>query len=166
MPFRRRQQFARPQLARGSDPDQFAGDVADALLDPRLARLPSRPAEPVELRPGLLGAEARQDLEVLHRDKQPVVAGIEHAQAVMRRAGDIDRLERLVAADAMVGVNHQIARREVVRLGDELVEVAPAPRGSRQPVAEDVLLAENDQRVGGEALLERQYRQPDRGSGQ
>ena len=51
---------------------------------------------------------------------------------------------------------------EVGRLGDELVEVAPPPRSPRQTVAEDVLLAEKDERVGREALFERQYREPDR----
>ena len=60
----------------------------------------------------------------------------------MRRAGDIDRLQRLVAADAVLGMDDEIARRQVGHLGDELVEVAPAARRPRQPVAEDVLLAE------------------------
>ena len=161
-PFGRRQQFARAQLALGGDADQLAGDIADALLDPRLARLPGHPAEPVELRASLLGAVARQHLDVLDRDKQPVVAGVEHAQAIMRRAGDVDRLERLVTADAVVGMDDEIAGREVGRLGDELVEVAPPPRSPRQTVAEDVLLAEKDQRVGREALFERQYREADR----
>ena len=142
MPFGRGQQFARAQLALGSDADQFAGDVADALLDPRLARLPGDPAQPVELRPGLFGAEARQDLDVLDRDKQPVVAGIEHAQAVMRRAGDIDRLERLVAADAMVGMDDEIARREVAASAMNWSRLRRRRGSSRQPVAEDVLLAE------------------------
>ncbi len=127
-PFGRRHDLARPQLALGGDPDQLAGDIADALLDPRLARLPGDPAEPVELRPGLLGAEARQHLDVLDRDEQLVVAGIEHAQAVMRRAGDVDRLQRLVAADAVIGMDDEIARRQGRRLGDELVEIAPPPR--------------------------------------
>ena len=127
-PFRRRHDIARPQLALGGDADQLAGDVADALLDPRLARLPGDAAEAVELHPRILGAEARQHLDVLDRDEELVVAGIEHAQAVMRRAGDVDRLQRLVAADAVIGMDDEVARRQVVDLGDELVEVAPAPR--------------------------------------
>ena len=143
--LRRRHDIARAQLALGGDADQLAGDVADALLDPRLARLPGDPAEPVELHPGILGAEARQHLDVLDRHEQLVVAGIEHAQAVVRRAGDVDRLQRLVAADAVIGMDDEIARRQVGRLGDELVEVAPAARRPRQPVAEDVLLAEQDE---------------------
>ena len=63
----RLQYIARPQLALGGDANQFAGDVADALLDPRLARLPGDPAEPVELHAGIFRAEARQHFDVLDR---------------------------------------------------------------------------------------------------
>ena len=80
--------FARLQLALGGDADQFAGDLADALLDARLARLPADPAEPVELRPAFLRAVARQHLDILDRHEELVVAGIDHLQAIVRRAGD------------------------------------------------------------------------------
>ena len=80
----------------------------------------------------------------------------------MRRAGDVDRLQRLVAADAVIGMDDEIARRQRRRLGDELVEAAAAARRAREPVAEDVLLAEQHQVVGREALLERQHGEPDR----
>src|SRR5439155_11184060 len=104
----------------GGDADQFAGDLADAALDPGLARLPSDPAEAVELRPGVLRAIARQDLDVLDRDEEPVVAGVEHLEAIMRRAGDADRLQRLIAADAVLGMDDEVAGRKARRLGDEL----------------------------------------------
>ena len=162
----RDQRLARMQLALGGDADELAGDLADALLDPRLARLPGDAAEPVELRPGLLGAVARQHLDILDRHEQAVVAGIEHLQAIVRRAGDTDRLQRLVAADAVLGMDDEVARREARRLGDEIVEVAAPARRARQPVAEDVLLAEQHQRLGGKALFERQDGEPDRGFGQ
>src|SRR5207302_11516792 len=119
------QYIARSWRTLGGDADQLAGDVADALFDPRLARLPGNPSEPVELHPGILGAEARQHLDVLDRDEQFVVAGIEHAQAVMRRTGDIDRLQRLVAADAVIDMHDEITRRQIVYFGNELIEIAP-----------------------------------------
>ena len=153
-------------MALGGDPDQLAGDVADALLDPCSPRLPSDPAQAVELHPGILGAEARQHLDILDRHKQFVVVGVEHAHAVMRRAGDIDCLQCLVAADAVIGMNDEIAGRQGRRLGDELVEIASPPRGARQPVAENILLAEHDERLGREPLFERQDREPDRRRGQ
>src|ERR1700741_894119 len=59
-------------------------------------------------------------------------------------------------------MDDEIAGRQVVYLGDELVEAAPAPCGPRQSVAEDVLLAEQHELRCREALLERQYREPDR----
>ena len=80
----------------------------------------------------------------------------------MRCAGDIDRLQRLIAADAVIGMDNEIARRQVVNFGDELVEVAPAPSDPCQAVAEDVLLAEQYEFAGRKALLDRQYREPDR----
>src|SRR5207249_7477568 len=104
--------FARAQLALGGDADQLTGDLADAPLDPRLARLPGDPAEPVELRPGILRAVARQDFDILDWDEEPVVAGIEHLEAIMRRAGDTDRLQRLIAADAVLGMDDEVAGRE------------------------------------------------------
>src|ERR1051325_9228545 len=84
----------------------------------------------------------------------------------MRRAGDIDRLQRLVAADAMLRMNDEIAGGERPRLGDEILEITPAARRARETVAENVLLAEQSETVGREALFERQDREPDRRMGQ
>ena len=108
-PLGRRHRLALAQLALGRDCDQLAGDVADALLDPRLARLPGDAAEPVELHRRVLRAVARQHLDVLDRHEQLVVAGIDHAQAIMRRARDFERDEPVIAADAVLVMHHQIA---------------------------------------------------------
>src|SRR5207248_5707742 len=134
----------------------------DALLDPRISRLSGDLAEAVELHAGVFRAEPRQDFDILDRDEELVVAGIEHAYAIMRRAGNVDRLQCLVAADAVIVMDDEIARRQRRRLGDELVEAAPPARRAREPVAEDVLLAEQHEIVGREALLDRQYGEPDR----
>src|SRR5207248_2765824 len=82
------------------------------------------PAQPIELRAGLFRAIARQHLDVLDRHEEAIVAGIKHLQAIMRRTGNIDRLERLVAADAMLGMDDEIAGGERPRLGDEIPEIA------------------------------------------
>ena len=79
----------------------------------------------------------------------------------MRRAGDVDRLQRLVAADAVIVMDDEVARRQRCGLGDELVEAAPSPRGAGEPVAEDVLLAEQHEVVGSKTLLDRQHGEPD-----
>ncbi len=131
----RRHGLALAQLALRSDRDQLFGDVLDPLLDPRLARLPRQSAQPVERHLGVLGAVARQHLDVLDRHEQLVVAGIKDAQAIMRRARHFERDKSVVAADAMLGMNDEVARRERGDFGDELVVIGAPPRRPGQPVA-------------------------------
>ena len=57
--------------------DQLVGNLPHPLLELGLAGLPGAAAQPVELDPGLVRAEARQKLDVLDRQEQPVAAGIE-----------------------------------------------------------------------------------------
>src|SRR5215469_14948202 len=59
-------------------------------------------------------------------------------------------------------MDDEITRREVVYLGNELVEVTPTARDPRQTVAEDVLLAEEHVFAGCETLLNRQNRESNR----
>src|SRR5207302_10492360 len=59
------------------------------------------------------------------------------------------------------GRDDEVAGGGRPRLGDEILELAPTTRRTREPVAEDVLLAEQGQAVGREALFERQDREPD-----
>ena len=94
--------------ALGGDADELARHLAHALLEPRLARLPPCPAELVEL--ARLRAVARQKLEVLDRQEEPVAAGVVDLEAVVRRAGGLDRLEADEAADAVVDVDDEVAR--------------------------------------------------------
>ena len=74
-----------------------------------------RAAEPVELDARLLRAVARQQLDVLDRQEQLVAAGIVDFQAVVRRAGGLDRLQADEAADAVVDVHDEVAGREARR---------------------------------------------------
>ena len=61
-------------------------------LHARLALLPARAAEPVELRRAFVRAVARQKFDVLDRQEQ-LAAVILQLQAIMRRAGDVDGLQ-------------------------------------------------------------------------
>ena len=84
-------------------------------------------AQPVELDPGLVRAEARDQLDILHRQEQPVVAGIGEVQAVMRRALHVDDLQAFEAADPVLDMHHQVAGGQALQLGDEIGCLAMAP---------------------------------------
>ena len=136
------------QLPLGRDLDQFAGDLADAVLHPRLARLPGAAAEPVELDAGAFRAVAREQLDVLDRQEQLVAAGVVDFQAVVRRAGGLDGAQAAEAADAVIDVDHEIAGGEARHLGDEILRALGLAAAAHQPLAQNVFFG--DQRdVGG-----------------
>ncbi len=131
------------KLPLGRDLDQFMGDLADAILHPRLARLPAGAAEPVELDVGVLGAVARQQLDVLDRQIELGVFGVVDFQAVVRRAGRLDVLQSDEAADAVIDVDDQIAGRKARHLGDEILGALRGAARPHQAVAQNVLLADD-----------------------
>ena len=61
----------------------------------------------------------------------------------MRRAGDLQRLQADEAADAMLDVHHQIARGEAGDFGNEIIQLAGRFARPHQPVAQNVLLADD-----------------------
>ena len=99
------------QMPLGRDLDQFARDLADAVLQLCLARLPAAAAEPIEFDIGVVGAVARQQFDVLDRQEQFCFGGVMQFEAVMRRAGDFQRLQADEAADAVLDMHHEIAGR-------------------------------------------------------
>ena len=127
-----------------------------------MAALPAGAAEPVELRLGVFRAVAREKLEVLDRQEQLVVAGVVDLEAIVRRARDLDRPQADEAADAVVHMDHEIARREARDLLQEVLRAARLLAGADEPVAEDVLLADEGEVAGREPLLEPENRQRDR----
>jgi hypothetical protein len=68
---------------------------------------------------------------------------------------DLQRLQPLVAADAVIEVDDQIAGRQGRGLGEEVGRAALA-LGPRQPVAQHVGLGDDRETVRGEAVLHRQ----------
>ena len=143
--LRRGQRRRRLGGARRRHLDQRLGHVADALLHPRLARLPGDAAELVELHVGFLRAVARQKLDVLDRQIDAVVAGIEDFEAVVRGAGRLDGLQADEAADAVVDVDDEVAFGKRGDVGEEIGGAALGVR-AHQTVAEDVLLADEGER--------------------
>ncbi len=149
------------QMALRRDLDEVGRHLEDARLHARLARLPGAAAEPVEIDRGLLGAVARQQLDVLDRQEQLVVAGVVDFQAVMRRAGGLDGLEADEAADAVVDMDDEIAGGEARDLGDEILRALGRLARPHQAIAQDVLLADHREAVGLEAGFEPEHREPD-----
>ena len=84
--FRRGNRGRLLQLAQGRDLDQLGRNLAQPLLEPRLARLPGDAAEPVELRARLVRAVAREQLDVLDGQEQLVAARVLDLEAVVGRA--------------------------------------------------------------------------------
>ena len=147
------------QMPLGRDLDQFAGDLADAVLELCLARLPAAAAQPVQFDIGVVGAVARQQFDVFDRQEQFCFGGIMQFETVMRRAADLDRLQSDEASDAVLDMDHEIAGREARDLGDEVIELAARFARPHQAVAEDVLLADDGEFVGLETALHADNRQ-------
>ena len=149
------------QLPLGGDLDQVVGDLEDAPAHARLARLPGAAAEPVEIDVALLRAVAREQFDVLDRQVELVAAGVVDFEAVVRRARRLDRAQPDETADAVIDVHDEVAGRQRGDFGDEVVGALGGAARPHQPVAEDVLLAD-DRGVGGlEAGFEAEHRQRD-----
>ena len=146
------------QLSQRRNLDQLGGNGADALLEAGLARLPGDAAEAVELHDAVGRAVARQELDVFHGQIELGALGVGDLQAVVRRAQRRDGGEPVEAADAMVGVHYEVADAEAGRLGDDVGGAAGLAAGAHQPVAQDVLLADDGEVGGLEALLEARAR--------
>ena len=147
------------QSAQRRDLDQLVGDLAQAFLQPRLARLPREPAEAVDLAVALVGAIARQQLDVFDRQEQLVAAGIDKLEAVVRRAERGDRLQTGEAADAVVSMDDEIADREARRFGQHIGGAALTLFLPDEPIAENVLLGDHREVRGFEALLDAEHRE-------
>ena len=139
--------------ALGGDADELARHLAHALLQARLARLPARAAKLVEF--AGLRAVARQKFEIFDRQEQPIAAGIVDLEAVVRRARRLDRLQADEAPDAVIDMDDEIAGGERARFGQNVLGAAPALRLPDEPIAENVLLADDGEVRRFEPLFER-----------
>ena len=154
---RQLRRFAQQPL--GGDLDQFAGDLADAVLHPRLARLPGAGAEPVEFDVGAFRAVARQEFDILDRQEQLVAAGVMDFEAIVRRAGGLDGAKPCETANAVIDVDDQIARREARHFGNEVFRPLALPAGAHQPFAEDIFFGDQRDIGGLEAGIDAEHRE-------
>ena len=155
--FRWRKDVARLQLARRCGADQPFGDLEDALLELCLLGLPRSAAELVELRALLIRAVARQEFDILDRQEQPITAGIGQEQAVMWRALNLDDLQPLEAADAVVHVNDEVPRRQCRKFADEVGGLLVAASAPHHAITKNVLLGDDGEIIGLKTLLQPQH---------
>ena len=104
--------------------DEIGGDLANALLEAGLARLPGDAAETVELHRPIRRAVAGSSSMFSTAGKLGAFR-VGDLQAVVRRSQRGDGGETVEAADAVVGVHHEVADTQAGRLGDD---VGSAPR--------------------------------------
>src|SRR5262249_25790483 len=110
-----------PQMALRRDLDELGGHFADATFPSRFAGLPGGAARPVELDRNFLRPVARQQFDVLNRQKQLIVAGIVNFKTIMRRAGRLNGSQADEAADTVIDMDHEVASRERRNLGSEVL---------------------------------------------
>ena len=151
----------RAQGALGGRFEQLVGDLADALLQLGAAFLPPFAAEFIEPHALALAAEAAEDIQVFHRDVELVAASIGQHHAIMRAVADGNALQPLVAADAVVHVDDEIAGRQRRELSHEGVGRFLALLAAHQPVAQQILLGDQLDVATGKAGFQRQHQRGD-----
>ena len=145
------------QLPQRRHLDELRGDLADALLETRLARLPGRAAEAIELHLSLGRAVARQQIDILDGQIELGPLGVGDLQTIVRRAQRGDGGEAIETADAMIGMHDEVTWPQARRFRNDVGGLAhPAPR-PHQPVAENVLLTNHCEIGRLEPLLQRQH---------
>ena len=146
-------------MPRGGDFDEPGRHFENALAHFRLALLPGDAAEFVEFDGGIFRAIARQKLEIFDRQKELVAIGIMQLQAIMRRAIGLDRLQPGEAANSVIDMDDDIARRERADFAQEILSAARRLAASpEQPVAQNVLLGDDREILRLKPLLDADHR--------
>ena len=83
------------------------GDIADAFLEPGLARLPGDAASSCT---PTCPSRAAQHLDVLDRQIELIAALVDHFQAIMRLSGGFDGGEPGKAPNAVIGMDQRPTR--------------------------------------------------------
>ena len=108
----RRHHLAIAHGALGGGFNEFIGNQFDFFFQPRFTHLPRDTADFIEVHGHIITAKTAQQLNVLDRQKQPRLAVINQLEAIMRRAADINGLQALKAANAMLNMHNMVARRQ------------------------------------------------------
>src|SRR5262249_9640082 len=147
------------QLAQGRHLDQLAGDLAQTLLQARLARLPARATQAVKLNVAVGRTVACQKLDVLDRKIELVATRVADLEAIVGCAQRRDRGETAEAPDAVTGMHNEIADGEARCLSDDVGGAPGPPAGANETVAQNVLLADDREMLRLDAFFDPQHRQ-------
>ena len=140
--------------------DQPLRDLADALAHPCFTILPSRAAESVEVSLAIrLLAVARQEIEVFDRNEQFVAARVMQFEAIVRDTKRRNLRERDEASDAMIGMHHEIARRQRGDVAQHVLGLGTALARAHKTVAENVLFTDDRDVAGDEPAFDREHRE-------
>jgi hypothetical protein len=145
---------------RGGDLDEAAGHVEQAFLQLGLARLPGDAAELVEQCIRALAAVAREQVDVFDRQEEFRIVRIDEFEAGMRRAGRLDGAQADEAADAVLGMHDDRALIEPGDLGKEIRATLAPLRAPHHAVAQNVLLADDDDVASLETAFEAEHSRP------
>ena len=137
----RRQGRCRPQRAFRRDPDQALRHLADAFFQPRLLGLPRATAQLVEQ--PLLVAVFRQQLDVLDRQEQLGILGVFQRDTFVRRPSRRHHLQPQIPPHAVIDMHDQVAGRQALGLGQEILGPAPLLGLPDQAVAQHVLFRDH-----------------------
>ena len=148
--------FGAFQFARRRDGHKLGRHFENALLGLRLAGLPASAAQAIKLAFGFFRAIARDEVDILNRQENRVAAGIFQLQTVVRRAGDVQRLQADITPHTMVDVHDKIARIQRCCVGDEMRRLPLAARGG-QTVAQNVRFGNDGEVCADEAGLQRNF---------
>ena len=132
--------------------EQFARHGQNRLAGAALDALPRLAAQPVERRRRPARARVFLDeIDALDRHVHFVAAGVFQVEIVARGARHAQVVQPVVLPDAVVGMHHVVAGRQLAQAG-QIVGDRPRPAPPPVPaLAEHVLLGEHDQPVFGQA---------------
>src|ERR1041385_2017844 len=108
----------------------------------------------------LIGAVAAQQFDVLDWQKQ-LAAIVVQLEAIVRRTGDIDGLQALIAPHSVIDMGNEIARREAGSFREKILRPLGAAALRHHAVAENVLFGDDGAIRRLEAALQPDNTDPD-----
>ena len=104
----------------------------------------------------MVRAVAAQYIDILDRYEQLVAAGIGQRHAIMRALADVDLRQAFIAANAMVGMDDEIANRQRLDFRKECVRALALLAAAHKPVAQQILLGDDGHVGRGKTGIEGQ----------